>query len=95
MTTGEATATLAHLGGIAGWEIHDEIMGAGDGGGFNDLFAAGIGIGERDVFFHRPIKQHRFLRHDADLTSQRIQLDFADVNRIHQNRSPFGLIEAR
>ena len=93
LAAGETAAPFPHLGGVAGRQIHDEIMGGGNRGGLDDLLAGGLRIGEGDVFFHRAIKEHGVLRHDADLAAQGIELHLGDVDAIHQHRAELGVVE--
>ena len=94
LAAGEAAAPLAHLGGIAGGQIHDEIVGGSDRGCLDDLIAAGFWIGEGDVFLHRAIKQHRILGNDADLAPQGIELHFGDIDTIHQHGAALWVVKA-
>ena len=70
-------------------------MGGGNRGGLDDLLAGGLRIGKGDVLFHRAIKEHGVLRHDADLAAQGIELHLIDVIAIDEDAAGARVIETR
>ena len=62
----EFEAALAHHGGVALWRSADEAVNARRLRCFFHLRTAGTGAAIGDVVFHRVVKQHGVLRHDAN-----------------------------
>ena len=69
---------------IALGQLHDELMGVGVFGRRLDFLVRGVQPAVTDIFPHRCGKEHRFLRHDADLRAKRLQRHIPDVTAVHQ-----------
>jgi hypothetical protein len=60
-----------------------------------DLLACGVGLAVGDVLGDRAHKQHRVLRHDANLRAQALQRRIADVAPVQPNDPLLRLVKAQ
>src|SRR5437867_130212 len=90
----EGTATLGDHGGVAVFELDDEIMGVGRLGGAHDFRNRGVGLAIRNVLLDAGGKQHRILRNDTDMPAEGLASIPLDVGPIDQDGSPDRVVEA-
>ena len=94
LTTTEIAATLGQRSGITLPQTHNEFMGAGNFGCFQNRFSTSLGIIQSDIFSNSPFKQKRVLGNNADLASQTRQVHLGDVVIVNKNAALLRLIQA-
>ena len=93
MTTTQRRTPFTDGGAVAAGQFHDEIVGIGQTGRPHDLLTGGFGIGESNVFTHSAAEQQGVLGNNADLTTQGIKLNLADVVAIDQDPALARVVE--
>ena len=95
LPVGECGTPFAEDGFVTLGQRHDEIMRVGRARGLADLVKARAGSAAGDVVAHRDGEEDVVLQHDADLRTQRLEREPANVLSVDQHPPLLGVVETQ
>jgi hypothetical protein len=93
LAAGELDAPLAHQGGVAPGQGHDEVVGIGGARRGLQLRLAGLGLAEAQVLFHRAVEQVCVLVDDRQLAADLREAEGLQVVAAQQDPALVGIVK--
>ncbi len=95
LSAAEFLSTFADDGVVALWQSHDEVVGFGDLGGFDDLLVGGVEGAVGDILTHGSVEEENVLADKADSFAQVFDLDVAQIIAVETDVSIRHVVEAQ
>lgn len=93
LSAAESRPVFADLGLVALREFLDDVVYFGQLAGVDDLFEAGMGVGENEVVVDGAREQGGFLRHHAEVGTQFVGSEVADVASVKLDAALLRMVE--
>ena len=94
LSAGEFAAAVTHVGVVAVLTLHDEVVGVGNFGCFDDLFHRGVLDAEGDVAEEGVVEEDGFLIDVAEEAAQVGDAELADVGAVEEYLSLLHVVVA-
>ena len=95
MSARKRNSALANHGVIAVRHSVDELVGVRKFRGAHNFIVRGFGFPISDVLPDRGAKQQALLKHETDLTAQRLNLEAANIDTVDANFAGRQIVKAR
>src|SRR5262249_58257029 len=94
LAAGDVRRTFVDIGLVAARQPVDELLGTGKTCGADHLIEGRVGLGHADVLADGAAEQEVFLKYDADIAAQVIEVVFANVDAVDLDQPVVFAVQA-